>query len=86
MRYLDESDVGGFLTETLTADVETVLADQTGLVSADTAIVTLPSAPFSRHHQRSIIERVPLPTSLSVGAGTRVPNGVVGHICRFEDL
>jgi hypothetical protein len=36
--YLDESDVGRLLTEALTAHVEAVLADETGLVGADTAI------------------------------------------------
>jgi len=36
--YLDEADVGGFLTEALAADVEAVLADETGLVGADTAV------------------------------------------------
>lgn len=41
MYYLDEANVGGLLTEALTADVEAVLADQTGLVGADTAIKIL---------------------------------------------
>lgn len=36
--YLDEADVLALLTEALTADVQTILADQTGLVRADTAI------------------------------------------------
>ena len=36
--YLDKANVGGLLSETLTADVEAVLADQTGLVSANSAI------------------------------------------------
>lgn len=36
--YLDESNVGGLLTEALTADVKTVLADETGLVGADAAV------------------------------------------------
>jgi hypothetical protein len=36
--YLDEANVGGLLTEALTADVEAVLADQTGLVGADAAV------------------------------------------------
>lgn len=36
--YLDETNVGGLFTETLTADVETVFADETGLVGADTAV------------------------------------------------
>jgi hypothetical protein len=35
--YLDESDVGSLLSEALTADVEAVLADETGSVGADTA-------------------------------------------------
>lgn len=33
-----ETDVGGLLTEALTADVQAVLADETGLVGADTAV------------------------------------------------
>ena len=33
-----EADVGGLLTEALTADVQAVLADETGLGSADTAV------------------------------------------------
>lgn len=36
--YLGESNVGGLLTEALTADVEAVLADETGLVGADAAV------------------------------------------------
>ena len=35
--YLDEADLVGLLAEALTADVEAVLADQTGAVGADTA-------------------------------------------------
>lgn len=35
---LVETDVGGLLTEALTADVEAVLADQTGSVGADAAV------------------------------------------------
>lgn len=38
MSYLGESNVGGLLTEALTADVESVLADQTSGVGADTAV------------------------------------------------
>jgi hypothetical protein len=34
-----ETDVSGVLSEALTAHVETVLADETGLVSADTAVL-----------------------------------------------
>lgn len=36
--YLDESDVRGLLSEALSADVETVFADQTGLVCANAAV------------------------------------------------
>ena len=36
--YLDEANVGALLTEALAADVEAVLADETGLVGADTAV------------------------------------------------
>lgn len=35
---LDEADIGSLLTEALTADVEAVLADETGTVRADAAI------------------------------------------------
>lgn len=38
--YLDEANVGGLLTEALAADVEAVLADETSLVGADTAVKT----------------------------------------------
>lgn len=38
LSYLDETNVGSLLAEALTADVEAVLADQTSLVGADTAI------------------------------------------------
>lgn len=37
-KYLLETDLGGALTEALTAEVQSVLADQTGLVGADTAV------------------------------------------------
>ena len=36
--YLDETNVGGLLTEALTADVQAVLADQTSGVGADAAV------------------------------------------------
>lgn len=36
--YLDEANVGGLLTEALTADVQAVLADETSLVGADAAV------------------------------------------------
>lgn len=36
--YLDESNIGALLSEALTADVEAVLADETGAVGADAAV------------------------------------------------
>lgn len=36
--YLNKSNVGGLLTETLSADVEAVFADQTSFVCADSAV------------------------------------------------
>jgi hypothetical protein len=37
--YLGEANIGGLLAEALTADVEAVLADQTGTVGADAAVI-----------------------------------------------
>lgn len=37
MSYLSEPNILALLSEALSADVETVLADQTGLVGADAA-------------------------------------------------
>jgi hypothetical protein len=36
--YLGEADVCGLLTEALAADVESIFANETGLVGADTAV------------------------------------------------
>jgi hypothetical protein len=41
--YLDESNIRGLLSEALTADVQTILSDQTSFVGADTAITTISS-------------------------------------------
>jgi hypothetical protein len=47
--YLDKTNILALLTEALTADVEAVLADQTGLVGADTAAAcTLAVAAWAR--------------------------------------
>lgn len=45
---LDEADILGLLTEALTADVETVFADETGTVSADAAVRVVRSSCPSR--------------------------------------
>jgi hypothetical protein len=39
--YLVETDIVGVFTETLTTDVEVVLADQTSTMSTDTAIYNI---------------------------------------------
>ena len=51
--YLDETDIGSFLSEALTADVESIFADETGFVGADSAVrdvlaVDLEVFPISR--------------------------------------
>ena len=50
LMYLDESDVGGLLAEALTADVKTVLADETGLVGADAAVYGVSSYALPHGH------------------------------------
>jgi hypothetical protein len=58
---LDEANVGRLLAEALTADVEAVLADETGLVGADAAaasalaVVARARVPdgFVRHVERN---------------------------------
>ena len=45
--YLNESDIGRFLAEALTTDVEAILPDQTGFVGTDTAVA---------HYQRRPLE------------------------------
>lgn len=40
-KYLDEANIGGLLAEALTADVQAIFADETGLVGADTAVYLL---------------------------------------------
>ena len=42
--YLDETNVGGLLTEALTADVQAVLANETGGVGANAAVEEKSSA------------------------------------------
>ena len=37
--HLDETDILAFLPEALTANIETIFADQTGFVCADTAMM-----------------------------------------------
>jgi hypothetical protein len=56
--YLDETDISGFLSEALTADVESIFADETGFVGADSAVgemlaVVLELCPILRCSLRS---------------------------------
>jgi hypothetical protein len=44
MPYLGESNISTLLPEALTADVEAVFADETGLVGADAAVQISQSA------------------------------------------
>jgi hypothetical protein len=48
--YLDESNIRGLLSEALTADVQAILADQTSLVGADTAISQLSASVSTSSH------------------------------------
>lgn len=95
--YLLETNVGGLLTEALTADVQAVLADETGLVGADTAVkksmlahpvlYAAPSLaasamiPASEILATGQIVDIPLPGALAVGAWARKPDALVRHIC-----
>lgn len=45
--YLDEANIKRLLTEALTADVQPVFPDQTGLVSADAAVLINIEIPMS---------------------------------------
>lgn len=54
MSYLGETNVGGLLTEALTADVQAVLADETSGVGADAAVGRSSSQPSIPFHSPSI--------------------------------
>ena len=92
---LGEADVLGLLTEALTADVEAVLADETSLVGADTAVgkpmlapcsSNLPNVPpislFTQSFTPLFQRRVdaPFAAALAVGARARVPDRLVRHV------
>lgn len=49
--HLGESDISRLLPEALTADVQAVFADETGLVCADAAVLML--VPHSIHDPRN---------------------------------
>jgi hypothetical protein len=86
--YLDETNVGGLLTEALTADVQAVLADETSRVGADAAVSTsLATVPGykPRHSPASIALRsATLPPLLSVAAQNtyRCEHTTRGSPCR----
>lgn len=72
--HLCETDSSRLFTEALTAKVKTILANETSLVSTQAA---------NRYQTKEICAEYlvcsPLSATLSVFAGAREPNGVVGH-------
>lgn len=86
---LVETNVLGLLTEALTAEVEVVLADQTGLVLADAAkkipMLVIPHV-LPRIFDIFLVSMeyfsiVPAARALAVGSRARVPNAFVRHDC-----
>jgi hypothetical protein len=78
--HLLEPDLVRVLAEALAAEVEVVLADETGNVGAEAA-----ESVRAQLATTSIVEDIdcsPLARTLAVLAGTREPDGVVGH---FDD-
>jgi hypothetical protein len=59
--YLNESNIVGLFSEALTADVEAVFADQTGTVSAYTAVDIQVSQFGTSHHHISFSRLTPCP-------------------------
>lgn len=83
--YLDKANVGRLLTEALTADVKAVLADETGLVCADSAIENHVALAGIFHFFASIkpfrkYRDVPGTRALAVSSRARVPDGFVRHV------
>jgi hypothetical protein len=91
--YLLKPNLLSILAEALAADVQTILADETGLVGAVSARKVICMSPHSSYaHSRGqdgmmlrqdhIMCNLPLTSTLAVLAGTREPNSVVCHFCR----
>ena len=83
---LDEPNVRALLTETLTAEVKTVLANETSLVSTEAAaereIVSIATIPHIISGTRASLpwtKNLPLAAALAKLAGSREPNSVVCH-------
>jgi hypothetical protein len=72
--YLLETDRSRFFTETLTAKIKTVFANETSLMRTEAAAV-----PVFNKKSRCVSQDVPLPTTLPKFAWTREPDGVVCH-------
>lgn len=86
--HLDKANVGRLLPEALAADVEAVLADETGAMGANAAVVPkyqgqspLLSPPSKKARAKD--NHVPGPRPLAVLPRPRVPDGLVRH---FVDL
>lgn len=75
--HLVETNILCLLAEALTAQVEAVLADETGTVGADAAAtrLVLPCLLVS------VGAFVPAASALAVAARARVPNALVRHVC-----
>ena len=83
--HLLETNGGSLLAEALTAEVKTVLADETGLVCADSAIENHDALAGVLHFFASIkpfrkYRDVPGTRALAVSSRARVPDGFVRHI------
>lgn len=75
--YLGEANVLALLPEALTADVEAILADETGAVCADAATCSFDLVDDRLSWGEKLI--VPSSSSLAVGPWARVPHALVRH-------
>ena len=92
--YLNESNIGGLFSEALSADVQSIFADETGLVCANSASITHELAyilPFNDLHvffydllQKWGHSDIPSASTFSVGSGSGVPDWFVRHVGGFD--
>jgi hypothetical protein len=76
--YLHKPNGSRLLAETLTAQIEAVLADETRLVCAEATANQGPSVSIDPRLQSK--EHIPLAGSLSILTRARKPDGVVSHV------
>lgn len=93
--YLVETNIASIFTETLTTNVEVILADKTGTMRADSTIVNCqhsidlsltlvffsfsPGGLYFRHGQNYKKKYIPGTRTFTERLGVRVPNVSVGH-------